>query len=456
MSFRIPVFPHDGRQKPVYNAILIAVALLGTIVTSYRITFGGYEYDTLYWIITAVYLLDIPFSFNQAVNRGHKIYADRKSISRLYLRGWFTVDVLTAFPFAFLLSAAFGGEGGTGTAGIVLNIFLIAKLMRIMKIFKVSAVFADIRASLSVKPALMRLITFIFWFATVVHLMACGWCLIGASEIGRPPLDQYVRALYWCLTTIATIGYGDYTPNHDSTVQILYTMTVMIFGVGMYGFIIGNIANLISNLDVGRAAYQKKMEDMNEFFHARKVPPDLQGRVRDYYAYLWDTRKSVATSSPAMDLPPSLSMEVLLFLNRALVEKVELFRDAGEVFVREVVRLLQPLVFMPGDCIIRQGEFGDCMYFLTEGDVEVLVNGMKVAALGQGSHFGETAILQGEKRMASVCALSYCDVYQLSKKDFDLLRSRHPEFDLRVKKAVEDRMRDTAEKTRGRGESAPS
>ncbi len=454
MAGMIPVFAHDGRHKMIYNSILIAAALAGTIVTSYRFTFRYADLDAVYWITTAVYALDILFCFNQAVKRGHKVYGDRRSIARLYLRGWFAVDVLTAIPFSFLFSAAFGGEPRAGAAGAVLDVFMAAKLLKIVKIGKVSAVFSDIRASLSMNPALMRLMTFIFWFVTVVHLMACGWCLIGASEAGRPAQDQYLRALYWCLTTIATIGYGDYTPSHDSNAQIIYTMVVMVFGVGMYGYIIGNIASLIANLDVARAAYQKKLEETNDFLRTRRIPPELQTRVRDYYAYLWETRKNVSLSSPTADLPSSLSMEILLYLNRPLLEKVALFHDAGEPFMREVIQLLQPLVFIPNDYIIRQDEYGDCMYFLIEGSVEVLVNDVRVASLGQGSPFGETALLQGERRMASVHALSYCDVYRLSKADFDSLRAKHPEFDARVKKVVEERMQDTAEKTRPRTDPA--
>jgi CRP-like cAMP-binding protein len=189
------------------------------------------------------------------------------------------------------------------------------------------------------------------------------------------------------------------------------------------------------------------MEETDGFMRTHGIPQEIQSRVRDYYSYLWDAHRSISASSPTADLPPSLSMEVLLFINRGLLEKVALFRDAGESFIREVVRLLQPMVFMPGDYIIRQGEYGDCMYFLSEGSVEVLVNGARVASLGQGSPFGETALIQGENRMASIRAISYCDVYQLSKADFDVLRSRHPEFDARVRKVVDERMRDTAEKT---------
>jgi voltage-gated potassium channel len=250
------------------------------------------------------------------------------------------------------------------------------------------------------------------------------------------------------VTTIATIGYGDYYPDHGSNTQIIYTLGVMLFGVGMYGYIIGNVATLIANLDVARANYQKRMEEVNDFLRNKRVPGDLQGRVRDYYSYVWETHKSISTVTMVDELPHTLAMEVLLFLNRAILEKVSLFKNANEIFVREIVQLLRPLIFLPDDYIIRQGEYGDCMYFLASGDVEIVVNDTRVAVLGQGSPFGETALIQGEKRNASVRALSYCDVYRLAKADLDGLRSRYPDFDAQVRKVAEERVKDTEEKLR--------
>ena len=443
----VPVFRYDGTAKAVYNAFLIFAALAGTIITSYRLTFRYLQTDFIYWLITAVYLLDIPYTFNQAVKKGLVVVSDRRSIARRYLRGWFAVDVISAIPFTWLFSVASGGPVG-GEVTSLLDIIVFTKVLKMAKISKVSAIFRDIRESLSVNPALMRLVTFAFWFVTVVHLMACGWVLIGASEKGRPAFDQYLRGLYWCVTTIATIGYGDYTPSHDSNLQIAYTIGVMVFGVGMYGYIIGNVASLIANLDVARAHYQEKMEEINDFLRTKRVPSPLQSRVRNYYAYLWETQKSISSVSITEELPHTLSMEILLFLNRAILEKVTLFKNANEIFIREIVQLLRPMVFLPDDYIIRQGEYGDCMYFLSNGDVEVLVNGTRVNTLGQGSPFGETALIQGEKRNASIRALTYCDVYKLSKADLDVLRARYPDFDAEVKKVAEARLKDTEEKTK--------
>ena len=446
----IPVFRHDGTAKFLYNAILILAALAGTIITSYRLTFQDYKTDGLYWLITLVYFLDIPYTFNQSVKKGLTVFTDRRSIARMYLRGWFTLDVIAFIPFAWLFSFVPGATTDMGTfthIGLALDIIVFSKVLKMAKISKVSAIFREIRESLSINPSLMRLVTFAFWFVTAVHLMACGWVLIGAAEPERPHFDQYLRGVYWCVTTIATIGYGDYTPNHNSNLQIVYTIGVMVFGVGMYGFIIGNVATLIANLDVARAAYQEKMEEINDFFRSKKVPAALQSRVKNYYAYLWETQKSVSSVSLTEELPHTLSMEILLFLNRTILEKVSLFKNANEIFIREIVQLIRPMVFLPDDYIIRQGEYGDCMYFLSSGDVEVLVGGTKVAQLGAGSPFGETALLQGEKRMASIRALTFCDVYKLSKADFDALRVRYPDFDAQVKKVVEDRSKDTQEKT---------
>jgi hypothetical protein len=48
--------------------------------------------------------------------------------------------------------------------------------------------------------------------------------------------------------------------------------------------------------------------------------------------------------------------------------------------------------------------------------------------------------------MASIRALTYCDVYLLSKEDFDQLRLRYPDFDAKVKEVVARRRRGAPEK----------
>ena len=98
--------------------------------------------------------------------------------------------------------------------------------------------------------------------------------------------------------------------------------------------------------------------------------------------------------------------------------RVPLFSEiADEKFVDVVGAALKPRSFGPDDPIITAGEVGSEMYFLVEGEVDVIVRGNHVATLGPGSWFGEMALLSNELRNADVVASSGChpELFALSK-----------------------------------------
>jgi CPA1 family monovalent cation:H+ antiporter len=75
---------------------------------------------------------------------------------------------------------------------------------------------------------------------------------------------------------------------------------------------------------------------------------------------------------------------------------------------------------MPGEVIVRKGDRGDSMYFISSGAVEVQVSTDPVR-LGTGEFFGELALLNMRPRNADVVALGYCQLLRLSHRDFDRL-----------------------------------
>lgn len=422
---KFPVFISNGGFKTTWNIIVVFAVLTFSFIFSYRFTFGIYKSDILYWALLLVFALDVLVNFNSSVKIEHAVSTDRKTIAKKYLAGWFIVDFIAAFPFDILLLSVLGipdEHAGRGVFFIVLQVITLVKLLKIKKIAR------ELNQNLNVNPGVMRLMIFAFWFAQAVHYISLGWIVIGAVEAARAHLDQYIRALYWSVTTVATIGYGDYCPDHESNLQIIFTIGVQIFGVGMYGYIIGNVSGLIANLDVARADFIKKLESVKIYLNTKQIPRDMQEKILSYYHYLWDKKKNVTDENPLSDLPLSLTLEIMLYLNRDMLMKVDLFKNSQDLFVREAIQMLKPLIYLPDDYIIRQGEYGDCMYFLSSGEIEVLVDDRQVAKLGPGSTFGETSLLIGEKRNASIHTLSHCEVYRLSKSDFDSLRTRFPEF----------------------------
>jgi voltage-gated potassium channel len=206
----------------------------------------------------------------------------------------------------------------------------------------------------------------------------------------------------------------------------------MLLGVAMYGYLIGNLASVISNLDATKAAYMEKMERVDVFLRFHKLPRNLQDRVRGYYRYLWKTHKSTVTPAFMEELPNSLRADLALHLNREIMEKVPFFAKADEMFLREIVQMLQLCIYLPGDLVIHQGDAGDSMFFLSSGEVDVLIDGQVVSTQGAGTFFGEIAVIANIPRKASIRAGTYCDAYRLLKKDFDALRARYEEFDRHV------------------------
>ncbi len=79
-------------------------------------------------------------------------------------------------------------------------------------------------------------------------------------------------------------------------------------------------------------------------------------------------------------------------------------------------------VYQDGEVIVRQGEIGDCMYVIQEGQVEVVVERddreVRLAIRGAGQPIGEMEILEHQPRSATVRALGQARVLTVDRKHF--------------------------------------
>ena len=70
---------------------------------------------------------------------------------------------------------------------------------------------------------------------------------------------RYVVALYWALTTLTTVGYGDVIPY--TTLELVWTCVVMFVGTCTFGYIIGNVASLITHEDETAVLIRDKVRE---------------------------------------------------------------------------------------------------------------------------------------------------------------------------------------------------
>ncbi len=105
--------------------------------------------------------------------------------------------------------------------------------------------------------------------------------------------------------------------------------------------------------------------------------------------------------------------------------------------------------YRDGEIIIRQGEVGDCMYIVQEGQVEVVMseNGQEVrlALLGAGEVFGETALLAHEVRNATVRVVGGARVLSMDRKNFMRRIHEDPSVAYRLVKTLSGRVHNMSE-----------
>lgn len=130
---------------------------------------------------------------------------------------------------------------------------------------------------------------------------------------------------------------------------------------------------------------------------------------------------------------------------------VPFFANADPAFVSDVVTKLIYEVFQPGtattvnyhsgptlvdvivyfdwtgDIIIKEGTIGTKMYFIQEGIVDIVMgNGEVATSLSDGSYFGEICLLTNARRVASVRAETYCNLFSLSVDHFNTVLDQYP------------------------------
>ncbi len=103
---------------------------------------------------------------------------------------------------------------------------------------------------------------------------------------------------------------------------------------------------------------------------------------------------------------------------------------AAIVVYRRRQSLFSSVTLQPGQILFRQGDIGDCAYFIRSGSVEVLRadSGEEtvVARLGPGQYFGEMALLSSEPRNATIRAAENCSLSVLGKRNFATLLQALP------------------------------
>lgn len=114
--------------------------------------------------------------------------------------------------------------------------------------------------------------------------------------------------------------------------------------------------------------------------------------------------------------------------------KIDLFNSLNDEERRYLAPRLHETPFADGETIARQGDESHCLYIITQGSAEVRLamdgtsQSRVLATLKPGEFFGEMGLMTGDRRAASVLAVSDVDCLRLDKEDFIDVLHRRPQI----------------------------
>jgi len=391
--------------------------------------------------LTMIFTADTISYFFRAVKEstreGVVVVTEPRDIARRYLRGNFTFDFVSAFPFNLFLESVAIGRG--------LRLLLLLRFWRLPRLMDhLQAIFGwSFRA--------INTLEFVLIIAMVLHWLACAWVFFGLMEEEswlttarsnfeffevHDNTDTYLLSLYWSVTVLSSVGFGDITP--VARLEFVVANLCMALGGGVWAYVVGNVCGMVTALDKHRISYENKMNDVNVICYERRLPKGLQSRVRKFYHQSQEFLRMKQYHDTIGELSQALKGEVMLWMYGECFRKVWYLEGLDAKCAVVLAEGMVPYMFAPDEWIEDSVNGVRCLMFLRSG---LCVR--KCGLLAPGSVWGTDVILGSDEihdieellDRVNARSVTFAFVLRLPKMCIDHAAGLFPEFATRLRKS---------------------
>ena len=337
-------------------------------------------------IIDIIFIIDniLPF-FTAFYTMDDVLNTELKNIQKNYLKSYFIIDFLAAIPFKTLfniLDRKCNDIGYLNTPLYQNNIYYIVitlKLPKAIKAFNRNWLMEYIKNYLNqyehFNVYLGLYENFLIFFAGL-HIVSCIFIFIGKNQYpgwiihfgfeNKSFFGLYFIAIYYLITTVTTVGYGDLSC--ITPIEKVFGLFMEIVGIFAYSFALTSISN-----------YVKVLSDKNEEFHQKcevlddirvsypELSDDLYTRIHRYLkSNLFNDKKDKKLIINS--LPITLKNSLVYHMYEPIIKNFAFFKNFNNIdFIVRVILSFRPILVVKNDVLIKDGDFVEDIIFVKFG-----------------------------------------------------------------------------------------
>ncbi|XP_010533190.1 PREDICTED: potassium channel AKT1 [Tarenaya hassleriana] len=424
---RFLISPYDRRYR-IWEAFLVVLVIYTAWVSPFEFGFlrrPRRPLSIMDNIVNGFFAIDIILTFfvSYLDKSTYLLVDERKKIAFKYLRSWFILDFISTIPseLAFKISSQFYG---------------LFNMLRLWRLRRVSAMFARLEKDRNFNYFWVRCAKLICVTVFAVHCAACFYYLIAARNhnpantwIGSSNGNfleesiwmRYVTSMYWSITTLTTVGYGDLHP--VNTKEMTFDIFYMLFNLGLTAYLIGNMTNLVVHGTSRTRKFRDTIQAASNFARRNRLPPRLQDQMVAHLCLKFRTDSEGLQQQETLDaLPKAIRSSVSHFLFYSLVDKAYLFRGVSNDLLFQLVSEMKAEYFPPKEDVILQNEAPTDFYILVTGAVDLIVlkNGSEqvVDEARAGDIIGEIGVLCYRPQLYTVRTKRLCQLLRMNRTNF--------------------------------------
>ncbi|CAD7696757.1 unnamed protein product, partial [Ostreobium quekettii] len=150
----------------------------------------------------------------------------------------------------------------------LVKILRLLKIVKMLRLFKIPTLLRHLESVFG--RGFLRLTSLMSAAILVTHLVACSFhyaaylagddtptwlTLAGLQDASN--YDRYISALYWSMSTLTTVGYGDVTPANSN--EKIMSMVGMVVGVTVFAYFMGSTSSMMSSINSSNTRLKKKL-----------------------------------------------------------------------------------------------------------------------------------------------------------------------------------------------------